>query len=144
MYYITAISFSRENKRQALEAHPGPLSQAVQAKLICNLCGVHCVLHTHILASLLEIRDRRNIYRQILFVGKHQQERISELILIQHPLQFLASLADTFSVVRVDDENNTLGVLEVMAPERANLVLSTDIPHSEGDVLVLDSLDVEA
>jgi hypothetical protein len=37
-----------------------------------------------------------------------------------------------------------LGVLEVMAPERANLVLSTDIPHSEGDVLVLDSLDVEA
>lgn len=31
-----------------------------------------------------------------------------------------------------------------MAPERANLVLTTDVPHGEADVLVLDRLDVEA
>lgn len=31
-----------------------------------------------------------------------------------------------------------------MPPEGTNLVLSSDIPNGEGDVLVLDSLDVEA
>jgi len=37
----------------------------------------------------------------------------------------------------------TLSVLEVVAPEGANLVLTSHIPHGEADVLVLDSLDVE-
>lgn len=31
-----------------------------------------------------------------------------------------------------------------MPPQRTDLVLTTDIPHGEGDVLVLDSLDVKA
>jgi hypothetical protein len=31
-----------------------------------------------------------------------------------------------------------------VAPQGTDLVLSTDIPDGEGDVLVLDSLDVEA
>ena len=31
-----------------------------------------------------------------------------------------------------------------MPPERANLVLASNIPDSERDVLVLDSLDIEA
>lgn len=30
-----------------------------------------------------------------------------------------------------------------MPPERTDLVLSSDVPNGEGDVLVLDSLDVE-
>jgi hypothetical protein len=31
-----------------------------------------------------------------------------------------------------------------MPPERTDLVLSSDIPHGERDVLVLDGLNVEA
>jgi hypothetical protein len=31
-----------------------------------------------------------------------------------------------------------------MPPQRANLVLASDVPHGEGNVLVLDGLDVEA
>ena len=31
-----------------------------------------------------------------------------------------------------------------MAPQRADLVLATDVPHREADVLVLNGLDVEA
>ena len=31
-----------------------------------------------------------------------------------------------------------------VSPERADLVLPSDIPHGEGDVLVLDRLDIEA
>ena len=31
-----------------------------------------------------------------------------------------------------------------MPPERTDLVLATDVPHGEGDVLVLNRLDVES
>ena len=37
----------------------------------------------------------------------------------------------------------TLSVLEVLSPERPNLVLSTDIPHYETHVLVLYTLLME-
>ena len=37
-----------------------------------------------------------------------------------------------------------LRVLEVVAPEWSDLVLTADVPNRERDVLVLDRLDVEA
>ena len=52
---------------------------------------------------------------QILLVGEDEQKGITELILVEHPLQLLACLRDTFPIVRVDDENDTLRVLEVCA-----------------------------
>lgn len=85
----------------------------------------------------------RVTYWQILFVGKDQEKSVTEFIFVQHALQLLASLNNTVAIVRVDDEDDTLGVLEVMSPQRSDLVLSADIPHGELDVLVLDSLDVE-
>lgn len=82
-------------------------------------------------------------YRQILLVGKDKEESIPELVLVQHALELLARLDNTVAIVAVDDEDDTLGVLEVMPPQRTDLVLTADIPHGELDVLVLDSLDVE-
>ena len=41
------------------------------------------------------------------------------------------------------EDDITLCVLEVMSPQRSNLVLTTHIPHCETDVLVLHSLHVE-
>lgn len=38
---------------------------------------------------------------------------------------------------------HTLGVLEVVSPERPNLVLATHIPNCEADILVLHCLHVE-
>lgn len=89
------------------------------------------------------LRDH-STYWQILLVGEDQKERIPKLILVQHSLQFLTSLDNTVTIVAVDDENDTLGVLEVMSPQRSNLVLTTNIPYGELDVLVFDGLDVEA
>jgi len=83
-------------------------------------------------------------YGQILLVGEDQEKGIPELILVQHSLQLLTSLNDTVTIVAVNYENDTLGVLEVMPPQRSDLVLTTDIPDSELNVLVLDGLDVEA
>jgi hypothetical protein len=97
----------------------------VQAKLVGDLSSVHGV-------------------RQILLVGEDEEKSIAELVLVEHTLELLAGLDNTVAIVGVDDEDDTLGVLEVMSPERTNLVLSTDIPHSELNVLVLDSLNVEA
>ena len=82
-------------------------------------------------------------YRQILLVGEDKEESVPQLVLVQHPLELLAGLNNTIAIVAVDDEDDTLGVLEVMPPERTDLVLASDIPHGEGDVLVLDCLDVE-
>jgi len=79
-----------------------------------------------------------------LLVGENEQKGFPELVLVEHALELIAGFTDTVAIVRVDDEDDALGVLEVVAPEGADLVLTTDIPYCERDVLVLDSLDVEA
>lgn len=79
-----------------------------------------------------------------MLVGEDQEHGVPKLILVQHALELLARLDDTIAIVAVDDEDDTLGVLEVMPPEGTDLVLASDIPHSKLDVLVLDGLDVES
>lgn len=103
---------------------PWALPQAVKAKLVGNLGGVHGVW-------------------KILLVGKDQQDGVAQLVLVEHTLEFLAGLDDTVTIVAVDDEDDALGVLKVMSPQGTDLVLATDIPHRELNVLVLDGLDVE-
>lgn len=120
----------------------------MKTKLVCDLGGVHGVLqglisHTdsHFGVSILSLIGTD---RKILLVGKDQENGITELILVQHALKFLPSLNNTVAIVAVNNKDDTLGVLEVVPPQRSDLVLTTDIPHGERDVLVLDSLDVEA
>jgi hypothetical protein len=83
-------------------------------------------------------------HRKILLVGEDEEKGVPQLILVEHALQLLTSLGHTVAVIAVDDEDDALGILEVVAPQGANLVLTTDVPHGELDVAVLDSLDVEA
>lgn len=83
-------------------------------------------------------------YGKILLVGKDKENGISELVLVEHALKLLSGLNDTVAIVGVDDEDDALSVLEVVPPQRSDLVLTTDIPHGELDVLVLYGLDVEA
>ena len=100
------------------------LAEGVQAKLVRDLRGVHGV-------------------RQILLVGEDQEHGLAQLVLVQHAVQLVAGLADTVAIVRVDDENQALRVLEVMAPKGADLVLTAHVPHGERDVLVVHGLHVE-
>jgi hypothetical protein len=83
-------------------------------------------------------------YGKILFVGEDQEKCIAQLVFVQHPLQLLSCLDNTISIIAVDDEDDALSVLEVVSPQRPDLILSTDVPHRELNVLVFDSLDVEA
>lgn len=104
---------------------PGARPQAGEAKLVCDLGGGHGI-------------------GKILLVGEDQEEGVPQLVLVEHALKFLPSLGDTVTIVAVDDEDDTLGILEVMPPQGADLVLTTDIPDGELNVLVLDCLNVEA
>mmetsp|Transcript_30103 Transcript_30103/g.97097 ORF Transcript_30103/g.97097 Transcript_30103/m.97097 type:complete len:265 (-) Transcript_30103:53-847(-) len=104
---------------------PVPLAQRVQAELVSDLGGLHRI-------------------GQVLLVGKHQKHSLAELVLIQHAMELIARLPDTVAIVGVNDKDDTLRVLVVMAPERADLVLAANVPHGERNVFVLDSLDVEA
>ena len=79
-----------------------------------------------------------------LLVGKDEHDGVAQLVLGQHARQLLAGLADTLPVVAVDHKDQALRVLEVVPPQRADLVLAADVPHRKANVLVLDRLHVEA
>lgn len=141
--------------RQERSTHldePRPLPEAVETQLVRDFSSVHSV-------------------GKILLVGEDKQESVAELVLVEHPLELLTSLRNTFPIVGVDNEDDALRVLEVcvagdrvrygaggdtsdagrrrdmtrtMPPERTDLVLSSDVPDGERNVLVLYSLNVEA
>mmetsp|Transcript_13931 Transcript_13931/g.23200 ORF Transcript_13931/g.23200 Transcript_13931/m.23200 type:complete len:200 (+) Transcript_13931:326-925(+) len=81
--------------------------------------------------------------RKILLVSKHKKDGITELILIKHSVQLISRGVDAIRVVRIDNKDQTLGILVVVAPKRADLILTSDVPNGEGDVLVLNGLDVK-
>jgi len=104
---------------------PGSSSDGVEAKLIGDLWAGESAW-------------------QVLLVGEHEQYSVLEFFLSEHLVELLAVLFNSVSVVGVDDVDETLSVGVVMSPQKSDLVLTADVPHIEGDVLVLDSLDVEA
>merc|ERR1712216_366897 len=82
--------------------------------------------------------------RQILLVREHEENRVPQPVLIQHAVELVARLCRTISVIGVNHKDQALSVLEIVSPERPDLVLPSNVPHGEIDVLVLDCLDVEA
>ena len=73
---------------------PSSLSEAVKTKFISDLSGVHRI-------------------GQILLIGEDKKESITEFIFVQHSLEFLSGLRNTLPIVRVDNEDDTLGILEI-------------------------------
>ena len=96
----------------------------MQTKLVSHFCRTHGV-------------------RKILLVSEHEQDGIAQLVLVEHSVHFIARGIDTISIIGIHHKDQTLGVLVVVTPQRTDLVLTTDIPNCERDVLVLNSLDVE-
>jgi hypothetical protein len=104
---------------------PLTVAERVEAKLVSHLGDTHSV-------------------RQILFVGENQNNGLAELVLREHTVELVVCLADTILIVGIHHKNQTLGVLVIVTPERADLILATDVPYSERDVLVLDGFDIES
>lgn len=59
-------------------------------------------------------------------------------------MQLVFRFINSFSVLAVNDEDETLSASVVVTPQRPDFVLSTDIPYIKLDILVCDGLDVEA
>ena len=83
-------------------------------------------------------------YGKILFVGKYKEQSISKFIFVEHALQLLAGFHNTISVIRIDHEDDALSILEIVSPQRSDLVLTTNVPHGKLNVLVFNGLNVEA
>ena len=66
----------------------------METKFIGNLSGVHRI-------------------GQILLIGKHKEESIAEFIFVQHSLELLPCLRNTLPIVRVNNKNDTLRILEI-------------------------------
>merc|ERR1719510_2402662 len=90
---------------------PVSVSQAVKTQLVRDLCGVHGIW-------------------QILLVREDQQNRLPQFVLCKHSHQFLPCLPYSFPVIAVNDEDKSLGVLEVVAPQRLDLVENGGLPRS--------------
>merc|ERR1719274_355365 len=58
-------------------------------------------------------------------------------------MEFISGSINTISIVGINNENQSLCILIVVSPQRSDLILSSYIPHSEANILVLNSLDVE-
>jgi hypothetical protein len=79
-----------------------PLTQGVEAKLVSDLSSIHGVW-------------------QILFVGKNKENCITQLILIQHPVQLISCLHNTISIIAIYHKDQPLCILEVVPPQWPNL-----------------------
>jgi len=79
-----------------------------------------------------------------LLIREHQKHSVAKFVLPKHFVQLVFGFGNSFLIVAVDDENEALGILKVMPPKRTDLVLTADVPHGEGDVLIFYSFYVEA
>lgn len=50
---------------------------------------------------------------KILLVGEYQQERVTKFVFIQHTLEFITGFWNTITIIRVDNKNDALSVLEI-------------------------------
>ena len=100
-------------------------TESVQSQLVCHFCRGHRV-------------------GQILFVGKDEEYGIAEFIFVQHSVQFVARRVNAIRIIGIDDKDETLRVLVVVAPQRTDFILTADVPNCKGDVLVFNGFHVKA
>ena len=81
---------------------------------------------------------------EVLLVREHEHRRARELLLVQQLVQLVLALLQPPPVRAVDHPHEPVGLLEVVAPVRADGRLAADVPHVERVAAVLERLDVEA
>lgn len=80
----------------------------------------------------------------VLLVGEYKEKTVLHFSVVDDAVKLLLGLLDSGPVGRVNDKDQTLCAAKVVSPERSNLVLATDVPHVEFNVLVGNRLDVES
>jgi len=80
---------------------------------------------------------------KILLVRKHKEQTLLHLSITQYPMEFLLGFVNSFSILAVNHENEPLRPCVVMAPERPDFVLSSNVPNIEFHVLVCHRLNIK-
>ena len=104
---------------------PLPVMKAVKPETLCHLGGTHSV-------------------GQILLVREDQKDGVTELILTKHAVELVTSCIRTLTIIGIHHKDDAMGILIVVSPQRSDLVLPSDIPHSEANILVLHGFHVES
>lgn len=104
---------------------PISISDPGQAELLLDLVWFHCV-------------------RQVLLIGEDQNDGVPHFTVVDDAMQLLPGLIYAISIRTVHYKDQSLGAGVVVPPKRTDLVLTTDVPNVELDVLVGDGLHVEA
>jgi hypothetical protein len=85
-----------------------------------------------------QVCDGQGIW-QVLLIGEDEYRSVAQLLLANHLVELLARLGDTVAIVRIHYIDQSLCVGKVMPPQRADLVLTADIPYGECNIAVVDS-----
>ena len=72
-----------------------------------------------------------------MLVGEHKEGHTSEELLTEKLLQVLLDLLHAHLVSGVDHVDEGVGLVVVVAPVRADLPLTTDIPNVELEAILL-------
>lgn len=80
----------------------------------------------------------------ILLVCVHKEGNTSQFISLEQFSELCTCLSHTFPISRVDNVNQRIESFIIMSPQRSESVLTSNIPHGQSQILVLNSLDGEA
>ncbi len=82
--------------------------------------------------------------RQVLLVGKDHKEAVLHFVVAENTMELLLGLVDSIAVRGINHEDETLRAGVIVSPERSDLVLPSDVPDVELDILIRHGLHVEA
>ena len=123
-----------------------PVHALVESVATRSIGRLHLPLAAAKLREAERIRDLRHRHsvREVHFVGVDEEGHSIHCFVLENHRQCLGALGNALGVVAVDNEDEALGVLEVVVPQVAKLELAADVPAVKREVLVLESLHVEA
>jgi hypothetical protein len=75
---------------------------------------------------------------------KEVNANINQVTYPHQLLQFQRSFTNSADIIGIHDIDDSVIALIVVSPERADLVLATNVPHRKVDVLVFHSFHIES
>ena len=104
----------------------------------------HVLLAIHLL--LAEMVD--DVNRRFSQISTHRlfqtiSVMLMNLFFVYHFLKFVFCFTNTFSIIGVYNEYQSLGVLEIVTPKWTNFILTTNVPYGEAYILIFYSFDIE-
>eukprot|EP00288_Rhodomonas_lens_P016375 CAMPEP_0177706748 /NCGR_PEP_ID=MMETSP0484_2-20121128/9387_1 /TAXON_ID=354590 /ORGANISM="Rhodomonas lens, Strain RHODO" /LENGTH=156 /DNA_ID=CAMNT_0019218223 /DNA_START=129 /DNA_END=599 /DNA_ORIENTATION=- len=81
---------------------------------------------------------------KILLVGEEEEGDARQLLLLQQSGQLHTSLVDPSPISAINHVHQSISLIKVVPPVRADGLLTSNIPHVQLEALVDDRFDVEA